>query len=196
MSLEFLHLGSLFMIGMYFVIGIIQLSTTHDSGNSYFQFVETINFMVYTLSSVGFGNSVPIDVAGQIFTIFLMITGLLFFGLFIAKLQQTNDEVSHYSAYLQRQRELLETWMTRIETKSSTGSHQLFKRLKEHFHLLFKCDISEGFGKPYFLKVSPAWQDTISDEALKEMVDSFSSFFKSIGQAAWLDIFLRMKFRS
>ena len=107
--------------------------------------------MVYTLSSVGYGGSYPTDNVGYIFTMFLMLSGLLSFGFFIAKIQFSLDDVQDYSEYLNEKGAMLESWLAKFERHVDTSKDvTLFPHLKVHYQLLNRHDIKSIFGSTYF----------------------------------------------
>lgn len=64
-----------------FATGVILIGATFYHFVEKLSWVDSIYFTVITLATVGYGDITPVTVAGKIFTIFYVITGV---GIFIA----------------------------------------------------------------------------------------------------------------
>jgi hypothetical protein len=197
--LSFLHVAACLIIGIKFLTGQYRIITDPSIVSVYSMYCEVLNFVTYTFVSVGFGSSYPQDDLGRLLTVVLMVSGLLLFSYFVAKLQLSTEVNINYAEYVERRNELFETWLATLERASGGGNgggQGLFRLLKEHFFYFYKYDINDIFGIRYFEQIGDKVQSAVSEEPLNRVVKQFSTFFKTVDERLWQDIFLCLKFRT
>jgi len=194
---SFLHVSSCYCISIFYLTSKFQINENESTASPQDLYIETLNFITYTFSSLGFGYSFPSDDLGMVITIFLMIAGLLLFSYFVTKLQVLTEKLLTYEEYAQMRDNLFDSWLAQLEkaSKESGLSHFLVKNMKEHHRFYQRFDISEFYGSAYFPNLSYELQSEVTDNLLTNMASLFSVFFKSIDQSLWLQVFLCLKFR-
>lgn len=195
-SLFFLHITSCMVICIFFLSGQFTLYPKESDAVQSDIYIEVTNFIIYTFSTLGNGVSVPSDMIGYLFTCILIITGLLSFSYFVAKIQKYADDNLGYSDYLQLRANLLETWMAQIERNSRGGNSQVLDIVKSYYSLYYKLGTTELFGNPFFWQLSHSKRQFIIDGLTDKFSKKFSCFFKAVPQRYWSEIVVNLKYRS
>lgn len=197
-GLLILHLTTALMISTVFLFKQKLINSSDDIGSDNQTFyINILHFEVYTFFSVGYGSIYPVSEAGMVFTMCLMLYGLLPFSYLLEKFRIPDEASMGYSRSLMLKQQIFDTWLSSIQMRSrSSQSHQIFRVLRHHHFYFALSDISESYNKPYFWQLWPAAQLNIFDEPLEIVVATFSAFFKSIDQSCWRSLLFSMKFRS
>ncbi len=193
-----LHLTTALMISIVFLSKqkLIHSSEEIDKDNQTF-YINILHFEVYTFFSVGYGSIYPVSEAGMLFTMCLLLYGLLPFSYLLEKFKMPDDANMGFSRSLMLKQQIFDTWLSSIQMRSrSSQSHQIFRVLRHHYFYFVLSDISESYNKAYYWQLWPTAQRLIFDEPLAIIVATFSPFFKSIDQDCWRSILFSMKFRS
>jgi Ion channel len=198
MSGLILHVCTIILLGLNFVTGLGNLlSSSTNINTDYSMFIEIANYVVYTFSSVGYGNAYPTDDVGMILAIIYMTTGLLMFSYIAARIKQYFDSTWDYAALMHTRSIDFEAWLAKLESNSPNSlAYYVYKGLSEHFDNFFRLDVTEVFNETYFAKLNPAAKSLIIESFSQRLSSLFPEFFKSVNQESWVPLLMRLKFRS
>lgn len=193
-----LHLTTALMISIVFLSKEKLIYSSDDIGRDNQTFyINILHFEVYTFFCVGYGSIYPVGEAGMVFTMVLLLYGLLPFSYLLEKFKLPDEVNLGFSRSLMIKQQIFDTWLSNVQMRSrSTQSHQIFRTLRHHYFYFALCDTSESYNKAYYWELWPAAQRLIFDEPLAPIVATFSSFFKSVDQDSWRSVLFSMKFRS
>ncbi|GAV19295.1 potassium voltage-gated channel Shaker-related subfamily A member 5 [Mariprofundus micogutta] len=91
------------MFGLVFVFGTITFLLEHGQNPQFAEFPDGLWWAFVTLTTVGYGDIVPITSAGRIIAVMTMIFGIIVYSLVVANLTVFLEEYGHKHAEEQKQ---------------------------------------------------------------------------------------------
>ena len=143
-------------------------------------FAPSVTYLLTTMTTVGYGDLVPVKQANQFYTLFFQLGGIILYGYMFQQVLIFIHKSRGYMAMRLERDEDLDSWLIRKEKAAKVANkyHNVIPKTKIAFNFIWKWDIEGIYGSDFFLQLPPKLMTTLSEDPMSYLLRYFSSFFK------------------
>lgn len=163
-------------------------------------FLSSYYLMVQTSATVGYGDlSSVFETKMYALMITVLITSIMFFGFFLAKIKLILDTFTlSYFSIVMKEEEEMEDWLSIREKDAEKCDYQekrtshVFKKLMNTYRSYIVHNFASVQNSVFFSKLSWHFQHVITNNLMETFVKNFSYLTKTLGHITMKSLFSSM----